>query len=589
VTAHRRTWAWFAGAAFVLLGATSWLTATLVALDRDEVSARRSAELQQKLRLALWRMDSWLAPHLAREAMRPADEYRSFAPIDSAWTVRLDKLQEGVVVPSPLLTFTSELFPLHFELEADGSLASPQVPPDAVRDRAMAGGLSAEHAARAATRLQELRPRLLFAGFDTQLRAAEALLPDVGCNPAPAGAGAELQQSVAEYSNRQIANAESIGQIAKGARARSRAQAPVVPAVPSSLGPLLPFWLADGEVLVFARRAQRAGGQSLQGVLVDWPVLQRELMLLVDDLFGGGTVHVVRCERPSAVEQASMLASVPARLVVDAGYGAAISGLPTTPMLVVTWAVTLLGLLALGFTLRTAIGYGERRARFASAVTHELRTPLTTFRMYSEMLADGVVTDPAAQREYLGTLRQEADRLSRVVENVLAWSRLEQGRFASRRERHALAAILQRVEPQLQRRLQDAGMRLELRLQPTAAEVVLRTDEDAIGQILFNLVDNAAKYARGAADPVVVLAAAAGDGRVCIDVCDRGPGVPPALRERVFQPFDRGAVPTATNDTPGVGLGLALARGLARDLGGELALVADAAPGARFRLELPLA
>jgi signal transduction histidine kinase len=205
------------------------------------------------------------------------------------------------------------------------------------------------------------------------------------------------------------------------------------------------------------------------------------------------------------------------------------------------------------------------------------------------MLADGVVTDPAAQREYLGTLRQEADRLSRVVENVLAWSRLEQGRFASRRERHALAAILQRVEPQLQRRLQDAGMRLELRLQPTAAEVVLRTDEDAIGQILFNLVDNAAKYARGAADPVVVLAAAAGDGRVCIDVCDRGPGVPPALRERVFQPFDRGAVPTATNDTPGVGLGLALARGLARDLGGELALVADAAPGARFRLELPLA
>ncbi len=220
-------------------------------------------------------------------------------------------------------------------------------------------------------------------------------------------------------------------------------------------------------------------------------------------------------------------------------------------------------------------------------MTHELRTPLTTFRMYSEMLADGVVREPVAQREYLETLRQESDRLSRVVENVLAWSRLEQGRFASRREPVQVAGLLDRLRPVLSRRLADAGGELVVTATPAIAAAVLATDEDAVGQILFNLVDNAAKYARDAADRRVHLEAEFADGALLLRVRDHGPGIPAALQKRIFAPFDRGAVPLASNDHPGVGLGLALARGLATDLGGSLQLLGGA-PGACFELRLPV-
>jgi signal transduction histidine kinase len=251
--------------------------------------------------------------------------------------------------------------------------------------------------------------------------------------------------------------------------------------------------------------------------------------------------------------------------------------------------VTLLGLCVLGFTLRTAIGFGERRARFASAVTHELRTPLTTFRMYSEMLADGVVKDPDAQREYLTTLQRESDRLARVVENVLAWSRLEEGRFTARRERVAVNAVVDRVVPVIGRRLGEVGMMLDVRLEDDARQAVLETDEEAVGQILFNLADNAAKYASGAHDKTVHLSIDVRDGQVSFTTCDHGPGVAAEHREAVFVPFDRGAVRGGSNDVPGVGLGLPLARGLARDLGGELHLQDGPGGGACFVLELPIA
>ena len=82
--------------------------------------------------------------------------------------------------------------------------------------------------------------------------------------------------------------------------------------------------------------------------------------------------------------------------------------------------------------LRASIAFGERRSRFASAVTHELRTPLTTFRMYSEMLADDMVPDEGQRRVYLATLKEESGRLATLVENVLTYARLEEGRFARR-------------------------------------------------------------------------------------------------------------------------------------------------------------
>jgi signal transduction histidine kinase len=581
---NRRACWWFAVVGAVMLVGLSWLTATLLRLDADERHARRQAFVQERLRLALWRMDSWLSPQLAREAMRPPEDYRAYPAASTVWTKGFNRIDANeVLVQSPLLGRDAVLFDLHFEFAASG-LSSPQAPRGNERDVAEANGIDAAVMNRAGERLQAFGDRCSFSLLDQAVGGAEALLPHVGCNPVSRESSEQVKQSAQEFSNRQMAVGNALTE---------NAYAPpnFALATSATVGPLVPCWLpGEPAMLVFARRVTGVEEPRIQGFVVDWPRLERELLGLIRDLFDAGAARLVRCDRPEVGETA-MLASVPARL--DARFDGTIptASLPIGAVLWVSWGVTLIGLGALFVTLRAAIGYGERRARFASAVTHELRTPLTTFRMYSEMLAEGVVRGADAQREYLLTLQRESDRLARVVENVLAWSRLEEGRFASRRERVVVGDLLERIVPPLERRLAEARMTLVLDGSSAAADgdAVVTTDEDAVGQILFNLVDNAAKYAGGAADLRVHLTVTHDATHVRLRVCDHGPGIDPAHHERVFAPFDRGSVASGNNDVPGVGLGLALARGLARDLGGDLRLVPPpAGVGACFELSLPV-
>ncbi len=582
---RRRAALGFAAVAGVMLAVLSWLTVALLQLDTDEREARREAAVQERLRLALWRMDSWLAPQLAYESMRPTSDYAPFPSATAAWTKGFRRIApDEVVVQSPLLGAQSPLFRLHFEFN-DSGLCSPQAPLGNERDFAEANQIAPALLDDATARLDELRRRVTRERLEAAVGGVEARLPLLGCNLVAPESPLQLQQSVTEFNNRQMAvktnvtpgDGNYIGQGTSWLAADSE-----------TVGPLVPVWIGDEDpLLVYARRVRRPSGSRIQGVLVDWATLEGELVGLVEDLFADCRVRLARCDEPTAAEQPTMLASVPARIVAHHRGVPLDSELPITAILWTTWGVTLLGLAALGFTLRAAIGFGERRAGFASAVTHELRTPLTTFRMYSEMLADDVVREPRARREYLQTLQRESNRLARVVENVLAWSRLEEGRFASRRERVAVGGLVERAAPTLTQRLDEVGMTLDVQLDDAARDLVVVTDEDAVGQVLFNLVDNAAKYACEAEDRTVTLHACRVGDAVHLTVRDRGPGVAPAHRERVFAPFDRGAVPGGSNDTPGVGLGLPLARGLARDLGGDLRLADDSGVGACFVLELP--
>jgi signal transduction histidine kinase len=131
---------------------------------------------------------------------------------------------------------------------------------------------------------------------------------------------------------------------------------------------------------------------------------------------------------------------------------------------------------------------------------------------------------------------------------------------------------------------------MDLRIENQAKEETpLVVDVEVVGQILFNLVDNACKYANGASDRIIELTSILDNGELQLTVRDHGPGIPPEHARRIFAPFDRGA--HGPGDTiPGVGLGLSLARGLARDLGGDLTLASSscAAPGAQFQLRIPI-
>jgi signal transduction histidine kinase len=241
------------------------------------------------------------------------------------------------------------------------------------------------------------------------------------------------------------------------------------------------------------------------------------------------------------------------------------------------WAVVLLATAGAGVALKKSVDFGVRQRRFASLVTHELRSPLTTFRLYSDLLAQGLVKEEK-RALYHSTLQQESGRMARMVENVIAHARLEEGRTGLSRRRVSLVALLEEAAPALRRCAEGAGLPLSI---GEAPEATLFTDPAAVGQILFNLVENACKYGKSSID----VSASADGASVRIRVRDRGPGVPTTAR--LFRPFERAGRDEA-DPVRGLGLGLALGRGLARDLGGDLVFEAPEDGGACFVLTLPV-
>ena len=237
------------------------------------------------------------------------------------------------------------------------------------------------------------------------------------------------------------------------------------------------------------------------------------------------------------------------------------------------------GALLLREARRQALDAAQKTS-FVSNVSHELKTPLTTIRMYAEMLGEGRVADPEKRQAYLDTIVGESHRLTRLVNNVLDFSRLEQHRRSYSPERLVLAEWLGALVEAHRPRCVEAGVGLELRL--PEGGVGIRADRDAAEQIVLNLLDNALKYAAGGG--VVEIEA----DRASLRVLDRGPGVPPALRERIFEKFFR-VDRSLTSAVPGTGLGLSIARRLARDMGGDLTCGPRSGGGACFEWTLAAA
>ena len=146
--------------------------------------------------------------------------------------------------------------------------------------------------------------------------------------------------------------------------------------------------------------------------------------------------------------------------------------------------------------------------------------------MYAEMLADGMVPEGEKQRQYLQTLRAESVRLIHMVENVLAYARLERGRSDGRGEVTPLGQLIEPLRPRLADHAARMGMQLVVECDtPSAADTAVRANASAVEQILFNLVDNACKYAAAAADKRIHLRLGRGEGVAELRVQDHGPGV----------------------------------------------------------------
>lgn len=341
---------------------------------------------------------------------------------------------------------------------------------------------------------------------------------------------------------------------------------------------------APDDALVLTRSVWRGDGAERQGVvldrgaLADWlraqvlrdPVLARHATLVFDPERDDPTLDASSAtpDHRYLHRFAEPFEPLVARLDL-----APLPGLETGRSLVALGGLLALalglGLLAVERTSRVALEYAQRRSDFVAAVSHELKTPLTSIRLYAEMLRDGLVASDAKRDEYHATITDEAERLSRLIDNVLELSRLDDRRRAFDRETGGLAETVRGAVEKLHAHAERAGFALSLDCAPMLPRVAY--DRDAVTQIVFNLTDNALKYAREADSKRVVVGlapTAEGDG-VALSVRDFGPGVPEDQLGRIFEPFYR-IGDELTRTAAGTGIGLALVRDLARGMGGRV-------------------
>ncbi|MGI8478620.1 MAG: sensor histidine kinase [Gaiellaceae bacterium] len=222
---------------------------------------------------------------------------------------------------------------------------------------------------------------------------------------------------------------------------------------------------------------------------------------------------------------------------------------------------------------------GEQLKRsFLMSVSHELRTPLTAIRGHVEALREGIVSDPDQVRSSLDVIASEADRLERLVGDVLDLAKLQAHRFTVRHEEVDLGRVLDHAYSAF---TEEARRReIDYRLDAVPEPPVIVSDGDRVLQVISNLLTNAFRWTPDGGR--IELGLVAENGVVRVDVSDSGPGISTEQRDRIFEPF-------ISNDVNGTGLGLPIARELAVALGGRIELSSAPGDGSRFRLVLPAA
>jgi signal transduction histidine kinase len=224
------------------------------------------------------------------------------------------------------------------------------------------------------------------------------------------------------------------------------------------------------------------------------------------------------------------------------------------------------------------------RNSFLAKAAHELRTPLTNIRLYVEEALEHCERDPVATSRSLNIMNEEAQRLDRTVSEILSVSQIEAGSFELKRDDVNLEAMLKQLQADHEVQAQEKQIGLEFNLPPKLP--VLQADRDKIALALHNLLGNALKYTPEGGH--ITVTAAVERGKLTVAVADTGLGIAADEREHVFEKFYRCKNPLATN-IKGSGLGLPIAREVARLHGGDITLESQLGKGSTFTLTLPVA
>jgi signal transduction histidine kinase len=263
--------------------------------------------------------------------------------------------------------------------------------------------------------------------------------------------------------------------------------------------------------------------------------------------------------------------------------------------------VAVAGLLAAYRAFKRQLRLSELKSNFVSSVSHELRAPIASVRLMAESLERGKIADGPKQREYYGFIVQECRRLSALIENVLDFSRIEQGRKQYEFEPTDLAALAQQTVRLMEPYAAERQVQLSVQLgSPENASLNASADGKALQQALINLLDNAIKHSPKGETVIVGLertansevsgpreGGATNDGtRIALWVEDHGPGIPAQEHEKIFERFYRRGS-ELRRETAGVGIGLSIVKHIAEAHGGRITVRSEPGKGSRFTLELP--
>jgi signal transduction histidine kinase len=244
--------------------------------------------------------------------------------------------------------------------------------------------------------------------------------------------------------------------------------------------------------------------------------------------------------------------------------------------------VTMFAAYLLWRDLQREMRSSELRAQFVSSVSHELKTPLTAIRMFAETLQLGRCGDPRTQSEYLGTIVNECERLSRLVDGVLLFSKSEQGKKTWLFRPLDAAEAVEAATRALEYPLSQQGFRLHMVVERNLPQIA--ADRDALEQAVLNLLSNAIKFSGDARD--IELGLYRENGEVVLKVTDHGIGIAPEEHTRIFEKFYR--APTRENQfIPGTGLGLALVAQIVKAHDGRVTVDSTPGKGSTFYLRLP--
>ena len=225
----------------------------------------------------------------------------------------------------------------------------------------------------------------------------------------------------------------------------------------------------------------------------------------------------------------------------------------------------------------------EMRSDFVANVSHELRTPLTSIRGFSETLLDGALEEPAVARQFLGIINAEAERLTRLIDELLNLSKIESHESVLQKQPVELAPLIERTIAIFQPRAGEKDIAIQLAIAGDIPPV--QGDPDMLSRVLINLIDNAVSYTPAAG--WILVRATASAGEVKVDVQDNGIGIPPESLPRLFERFYR-VDKARSREQGGTGLGLSIVKHIVEAHGGTVQVKSKVGEGSTFSFILPL-